>query len=152
VQTIWIVRNLDLLRPMRRGDEAPAIALAEVGPAGTLGAPVTLASKRGHVVILDFWATWCGPCLAAMPHLDAWARQHPDAVVLAINLDDAKAARALFDERGYVLTLVEDDGEVSQRYGVQQIPHTVAIDSAGIVVGVLRGGDLDSELAAILQK
>ena len=98
-QTTWIVRHLDLLRPMREGDTAPAIALPRIGPDGALAAPVTLASERGHVVILDFWATWCGPCLAAMPQLEELTRRHPEVAVIAVNLDDAKAARALFDQR-----------------------------------------------------
>lgn len=97
-------------------------------------------------VLVDFWATWCGPCLAAMPRLDQLARKHPDVSVLAINLDDAAAARALFDEHHYAMTLVADDGDASQRYGVSSIPHTVLIDRHGVVREVIRGAT--SDLAA----
>jgi peroxiredoxin len=86
-----------------------------------------------------------------MPRLDALARQHPDVTVLAVNLDDPVAARALFDHNHYTMTLVADDGQTSERYGVTTIPHTVVIDRTGKVVEVARGGglDLEREVAAL---
>jgi thiol-disulfide isomerase/thioredoxin len=143
-QAAWIVDHLELVRPMTTGDAAPALALARVDAAGALGPPVTLASTRGKVTVLDFWATWCGPCLIAMPRLEKLVRTHPDVVVIAINLDDPAAARALFDQRGYTMTLLADDGDTSQRYGVSSIPHTVIIDRGGVVRNVVRGtaGDI----------
>lgn len=146
VQAAWIGEHLDLLRPMTQGDEAPAFALPAIQDKGVLGPPVALAASRGKVTIVDFWATWCGPCLRAMPALDALAKRHPnDVAVIAVNLDDPAAARALFDERAYRLTLVSDDGSVSERYGVTTIPHTVVIDPAGVVRAVHRGGGVDLE-------
>lgn len=153
VQGTWISGNLELMRPMTQGDLAPQFALPAIGPKGALGTPVTLASTRGKVTIVDFWATWCGPCLRAMPALDALAAHHMGEVtVIAVNLDDPAAARALFDERGYHLTLVSDDGQVSERYGVTSIPHSVVIDRSGVVRLVHRGGggDVDAEVAKIL--
>ena len=98
--------------------------------------------------MLDFWATWCGPCLRAMPKLDELAARHPDVDVIAVNLDDAAAARAMFDERGWTrLVLLADDGDASQRYNVSSIPHTVVIDRDGIVRHVSRGGPFDAEAA-----
>ncbi|HEX2692156.1 MAG TPA: TlpA disulfide reductase family protein [Kofleriaceae bacterium] len=149
-QIVWIAGNLDLVKPMKTGAQAPALALAQIGPTGALGAPVTLASMRGKVTVLDFWATWCNPCVVSMPRLERLARSHPDVVVLAINLDDPAAARALFDEHGYTkMTLLADDGDVSQRYGVSLIPHTVVIDRSGVVRDVVRGTSTD--LAAIVE-
>jgi thiol-disulfide isomerase/thioredoxin len=152
VQTIWIVRHTDSMRPMTQGDPAPAFALKTIGPAGELGTPISVPSLHGKVVVLDFWATWCGPCLKAMPHLDLLARNHPDVAVLAINLDDAGAARALWDERKYRVQLVADDGEVSQRYGVTTIPHSVVIDREGVVRLVARGtsSQIDVTVRALL--
>jgi len=158
VQVAWISQHLDLMRPMTDGDPAPAFALPSVGPHGELGPPIELASTRGKVTVLDFWATWCGPCLNAMPMLDALAAKHPEIAVLAINLDDPVAARALFTERGYRMTLLVDDETVSTRYGVSTIPHTVVIDPAGVVRMVARGGGANLEatverlLAAQIQK
>ncbi|HEY0477801.1 MAG TPA: TlpA disulfide reductase family protein [Kofleriaceae bacterium] len=143
VQGVWIADHLELVKPITTGGEAPALALPRIGPGGALGEPVTLAASRGKVIVLDFWATWCGPCLAAMPRLDQLARAHPEVAVIAVNLDDAAAARGLFDQRGYTMTLVADDGDVSQRYGVSAIPHTVVIDRRGVVQGVVRGTGTD---------
>jgi thiol-disulfide isomerase/thioredoxin len=142
LQVIWIARTFETMRPVDAGNTAPAFALPAIGPAGALGEPVTLASQAGNIVVVDFWATWCKPCLAAMPKLDALAQQ-PGVRVLAIDLDDPAAARALFDARGYHMTLLADDGAVSERYGVSSIPHTVVIDATGVVRGVARGGGVD---------
>lgn len=147
-QTLWIAMHLDRVKPMKTGEPAPAFALAEIGPTGALGDRVALASTLGKVTVLDFWATWCGPCLASMPRLEKLARSHADVAVLTINLDDAPAARALFDQRGYTMKLLADDGDTSDRYGVSSIPHTVIIDRAGAVREVVRGADRD--LAALV--
>ena len=153
IQVTWIARNTELMRPMTQGDPAPGFALPAIGPSGALGAPVGLAASQGKVTVLDFWATWCGPCLRAMPQLDRIAANHPGEVaVIAVNLDDPAEARALFDERGYKMTLLYDDGQVSQRYGVTSIPHSVVIDRAGVVRLVHRGGggNVEIEVAKIL--
>jgi thiol-disulfide isomerase/thioredoxin len=147
-QVVWISGNLDLVRPMKSGVEAPAIALPRIGPGGALGDRVTLAASRGKITVLDFWATWCKPCLAAMPRLDRVARSHPDVAVIAVNLDDAAAARALFDQRGYAMTLVADAGDTSQRYSVSTIPHTVIIDRRGVVREVVHG---TADIAAMVE-
>jgi thiol-disulfide isomerase/thioredoxin len=128
---------------MTTGDPAPAFALPRIDATGKLGERVTLAHTRGKVTVLDFWATWCGPCLAAMPRLEKLARSHPGVAVLAINLDDAAAARAVFNEHGYTMTLLVDDDDVRDRYGVSSIPHTVIIDRAGVVRHVVRGNATD---------
>jgi len=141
----WIALHLDLIRPVEDGMPAPAFTLREIGPGGAPGPAFELAA--GKVTVLDFWATWCGPCIKAMPKLEALA-SHPDVDVIAINLDDAAAARALFDRRGWSkLRLLADDGVVSQRYSVSTIPHTVVIDRDGVVREVLRGASASLEAA-----
>ena len=79
--------------------------------------------------------------------LDGLARQRDDVDVIAINLDDPEKARALFEERGYKLKLLADDGVVSQRYNVTNIPHVVVIDRDGIVREVARGGSINIDAA-----
>jgi thiol-disulfide isomerase/thioredoxin len=147
-EVAWIARNGDLVRPMRHGDRAPALALHAIGPRGELGAIVTLPEHRP--VVVDFWATWCGPCLRALPRLEAFARAHPEATVIAVNVDDPKDARDTFDHEHYAaMSLVAGDKDTETRYGVTSYPHTVVIDRGGDVVKVARGGaeiDLEKEI------
>jgi thiol-disulfide isomerase/thioredoxin len=145
LQVAFVAGHLERLRPLTAGAHAPPFALASIGPHGALGPRVELPHDRP--VVIDFWATWCGPCLEALPRLDAFARRHPEVAVLAVNLDDPAAARALFDERGYTPALIADDGETSQRFGVSTIPHTVVIDREGRVRQVARGGVIDLDAA-----
>ncbi len=149
VQLLWIGQHLDQIRPLEKGGPAPAFSLAAIGPGGQLGTHV--ARTPGHVTIVDFWATWCGPCLRSMPHLDAFQRAHPDVDVLTINLDDAKEARALFDREGYKLQLLADDGDASEKFGVTTIPHTVVIGRDGRLSRLNDDGpaDLEAEVRAV---
>jgi len=143
IQLAWLFRHVDQVRPLADGALAPPLQLLRIGPSGPAGPPVSFTP--GRVAVVDFWATWCSPCLTGMPKLDAFARRHPEVAVFAINLDDAGAARELFDAAGYALTLLADDGVASQRYGVTSIPHTVVIDRAGRVRAISRGRELNLE-------
>jgi thiol-disulfide isomerase/thioredoxin len=150
VQSVWIAHHIDVMRPVTTGEDAPAFALPEVGPKGVLGPPTPLVASRGQVTVIDFWATWCGPCLKAMPELDKLARE-PGVVVLAINLDDPARARAMFDEHGYAMHLLADNGDVSERYGVTTIPHTIVVDHDGKVRTVSRGTGMPAIAAMVEQ-
>lgn len=153
VQGVWVARHLDLVRPMTQGDPAPQFALPRITGAHELGPRLSLADTRGKVTVLDFWATWCNPCLKAMPRLDRLARAHPDIAVIAINIDDAGEAWSIFQESKYAMTLVAGDQQTSDRYGVGPIPHTVVIDREGNVRRVYRGNaaDLEREVESLLK-
>jgi len=85
--------------------ELPAIVDAR----GSLGPVQTLAQRHGKIVVVDFWATWCTPCLEALPKLERLARQ-PGIEVIAINLDAPGAAWTMFSDAHFRMTLVADDG------------------------------------------
>jgi len=146
VQLLWLAQNTDLVRPLQTGAAAPPFSLARIGDHGQLGARVS--RTPGRITVVDFWATWCTPCLRSMPHLDQLARKHPEIDVLTINIDDAAEARAIFDKAHYQLQLLADDGETSEKFGVVSIPHTVLIDGNGMV-RASEGSELEAQIRAI---
>ncbi len=149
VHARWVVTHLDWLRPMREGDPVPAFALPRIEAGGRLGAPVRSDELADAVVVIDFWATWCGPCLRALPSLSMLAARHPDGDirVLSVDLDDAVAARALFDAEGYAQTLVADADHAAERFGVGAIPHIVVVDHGEVRLVARGDGQLQRVIA-----
>jgi thiol-disulfide isomerase/thioredoxin len=144
-QILWVSQHVDSMRPVTVGNRAPAFALPVIDGKGALGELRGIAP--GKVTVIDFWATWCKPCIVALPKLERMQREKPDIEILTINLDDAPAARALFERGGFTMPLLMDDGDVSLRYNVTNIPHTVVIDRDGMVRKVFRGGTTHLEAA-----
>jgi thiol-disulfide isomerase/thioredoxin len=108
------------------------------------GDKVKLTELRGKAVVLNFWATWCGPCRMEMPLLQAYADEYQaDLVILPINNDETPATIQKFvDELGLRLDMVLDPGaKVTQAYRVRGFPTTIFIDKDGIIrfqhIGVL---------------
>ena len=110
--------------------EAPAWTLRTVA-----GDSLSLADLRGQVLILDFWATWCGPCRMAMPVLDEWIdTKKPAGVrVFSVNVwEQTPAGAAAFIKRNdYAMELLYGDDALAKAYGVEGIPYICAIDKAG---------------------
>lgn len=108
------------------------------------GKKYVLAEQRGQVVVLDFWASWCGPCMQAMPQLDALveALSDKDLQLVAVNLQESQTRIEGALERLKIAPLVAMDatGDVAERYGATAIPQTVIIDREGNVTHVFVGG------------
>lgn len=117
------------MQTMGMGGPAPDFELPVLdGPA------VSLQDFRGRFVLLDFWATWCGPCRQSMPLLEELQNEHRDELVLlAINLNESdEAVRQFLDREGLNVTVLMDrDGAVGRAYGVTGIPTQVLINPQG---------------------
>ncbi len=111
--------------------------------------PVSLRELRGSVVVLDFWATWCGPCRVGLPHLEKLrAEFNDDGVrILAINLREEKdlVRKFLEETRLSLPVLFDTDGSVAEKYAVSGIPQTVVIGKNGAIRNVLVGLAPDGE-------
>lgn len=148
----WLGRNCSGLRAPRKGSEAPAFRLQT-----RAGQTVTLAALRGKVVVLDFWATWCPPCVAKYPALETL--QHElggrGLRVLAISLDQsltrldafARGRAAALRKLGRPAAsgptvLVGRSSRVASDYGVSTLPHVTLVDRRGKLryVHIGRGG------------
>jgi thiol-disulfide isomerase/thioredoxin len=100
---------------------------------------VTLESLAGKVVLIDFWATWCGPCREALPHIQKIAQRFDGQplVVLSISLDSDEAKWKEFTAKNNMTWLQYRDGgfegKISTLFGVRAIPSTFTIDSDGVL-------------------
>lgn len=126
--------------------------LPEVAPDFELkslaGERVLLSGLRGRPVLLNFWASWCGPCRFELPALRRFAEARPDVAVLGVAHDEAGDLRAAADDAGTPYPILLDfDGAVSGLYGVKTLPTTVALDADGRVVWSYTGVLLDPQLA-----
>lgn len=139
--------------PASIGSLAPGFALADLD-----GNPVRLADLRGRPVIVNFWASWCGPCVEEFPLLQQALDDHRTdglAVVGIVFQDRSEPARAFLARMGAGWPAAMDpNGSVAQAYGVYAPPETFFIDRQGRVagrqVGQLSEGDLATQLTAIL--
>ena len=107
------------------------------------GKTVSLAQLKGHVIVLDFWATWCGPCRASLPHLDKLYKAEKDngVEIFAIDQQESEADVLQFVKQTglSVPVLMDTEGRVGEQYGVEGIPQTVVIGKNGKVSKVFVG-------------
>lgn len=100
---------------------------------------------KGRVTVLEFWAPWCSPCVAAFPHLNALVDEMKDDPVDFVSITDEPEAKvkAFLEKRPLrTLTALDKSGETFAKYGASVIPHTVVIGPDGKVMAVTRPGDL----------
>ncbi|BCB05674.1 redoxin domain-containing protein [Bacillus sp. KH172YL63] len=126
----------DAEQGLAKGDKAPALALETLD-----GESVRLSDYQGKKVILNFWATWCPPCKAEMPHMQKYYEKKAESEnveILAVNLtsmdEGQKAVQQFVD--GYGLTfpiLMDETGDAGELYRAFTIPTTYMIDTNGTI-------------------
>jgi cytochrome c biogenesis protein CcmG, thiol:disulfide interchange protein DsbE len=108
-----------------------------------------LAATNGHIVLLSFWASWCGPCRSEMPTLarlqKEMATEMVDVVLVAMD-NPTKAQRFLKKAHLDARCLVDENGTLAKIYGVRSIPRAFVIDRDGMVRHVLFGGRSETAL------
>ena len=125
--------------PLKRGvvkvgDTAPNFQLYDLN-----GNAVTLSKYRGSIVFVNFWATWCGPCLAEMPTMEALYKAFPrnDFEILAVSTDAQGVAvtRPYRNELGLTFPILHDaDYRVGLAYGARTLPMSFLVDRKGVII------------------
>jgi peroxiredoxin len=115
--------------PAQTGQVAPDFTVSD----GTTS--VHLAGYRGRVVVLNFWATWCEPCVVELPSLLDLHHDQPDLAILAVSIDEDPDAYSRFIARRHVdLTTVRDPAQSAARlYHSEAWPETYVIDRQGVI-------------------
>jgi thiol-disulfide isomerase/thioredoxin len=143
---VFAMNLAPVARALDPGDKAPQFAAPSLEGDGQ----VSLGAYKGKVVWVDFWASWCTPCLTAMPLLEKLRLELPEDrfQIVAINVDrDLDKARAFLRDHpvGYP-SASDPKGNLPKTYGVETMPTSYLIDSNGVVRHVHRGfhaGDVD---------
>ncbi len=131
-------------------DQSQSLAQGAVAPDFTLtdqnGETVRLSDYRGKKVILNFWATWCPPCRAEMPHMQQFHENNRDndVKILAVNLtaqdNGVEAIQSFIDEFGLTFTIpMDESGSVAQTYQVRTVPTTFILNTKGEITQKIVG-------------
>jgi peroxiredoxin len=140
------IKELDLIRP-------PKPKVADDFTIGTAGGKTfKLSAQRGRPVFINFWATWCPPCLEEMPALERLWRAQKDAgfVMLAVTVDaNPKLATPFIERHGFTFTVgLDPKMELANTYGVRALPSSFVIDRDGRLAAVAVGPRVWDNVAA----
>ncbi len=142
--------------------ENPTLSLSKMAPAFEVtaldGSRFNLDAMGGRVVLIDFWATWCGPCNAELPHMLKIAKEFAEQplVIISVSWDSDEAKWKDFIHKHEMTWVQYRDAEhtLSNRFGVQAIPHYFTIDSDGVLTAEMlgEGSDVEGKLKKLLKR
>lgn len=142
------------------GTQAPSSLGGKLAPALSgrsilSGAPISLANYRGRFVLVDFFASWCQPCIAEIPQLTRFVFEHRkthEVAVLGVDIDDSLAnGKAFLLRAGASWPAIEDQsGEIAQSYGVIDPPESYLVSPTGRVVATFGSGVTADQLDGLL--
>lgn len=129
---------------LKEGDTAPEFTAELVG-----GGTFTLSEQKGKVVLLNFWATWCGPCVKEMPAFERLKEDYGDDVaILAVDcMEEKETVDKFIKKKGYTFPVAYDvEGMIGMKYPTDGIPYTLVINKDGIVRYIYLGAvDADAQ-------
>ena len=153
VALIWVVSGTLEQRVINAGDTAPKFSITT-----DQGRTVSLDNFGGKILVLNFWATWCEPCIEEIPTLNAFQRTMADqgVVVLGVSVDRNEKLYRRFLDRAHLSfpTALDSEANISASYGTFQFPETYIIDRSGKVVEKLISNQnwMDPELLARVRR
>ena len=138
------------------GGETQTVEIGKRAPAFNLvaldGTEVSSESLEGEVVVLNFWATWCQPCLKEIPDLKEMAASKTKIVGIALDKDGARTVKPFVEKHGINYPILLGNEELFQRFNGFGIPHTVLLDKEYRIVKVYRGSITKDTLERDLEK
>ena len=143
----------DELAPKMRGKKAPAFALTSLD-----GKKVSLADYKGRPVLVNFWATWCGPCKVEMPWFEQFRKQYASQGFEILGLaDDADAGKDAISKvavkSGVTYPILLTDGKVQDAYGgLEVLPMSFYVDRNGVIVEQTAGLGSKDQIEANIKK
>lgn len=146
------------LAAVAAGNENTSIAVGQRAPNFSLtlddGRAITLHDLKGRPVMINFWATWCGPCRIEMPEIVQAAQTIPDLVVLAVNVqEELPLVQAFAEDFEMELPIpLDEKGHVQDLYQIRGMPTTYFVDKQGTVRAVWAGVLTPARLATLLDE